>query len=93
MGGNVYTTLGVLFEELRYSVSVIRTSLGIAYNVLITGISDRMDIAYKNTLGSRKYVRITYIHCVCVMRTVFRRWFLYPVCFYERYSLSKNMFL
>ena len=42
---------------------VIRTSLGIAYNV-ITGISDTKDIAYKNSLGSRKYVRITYIHYV-----------------------------
>ena len=27
------------------------------------------------------------------MRTVFRRWFVCLVCFYERYSLSKNMFL
>ena len=63
-------------------VSVIRTSLGIAYNVLITGMSDTMDIAYKNTLGSRKYVRITYLHYLCIyMRTIFRRWFLYPVCF------------
>ena len=41
---------------------VIRTSLGIAYNVLIAGISDTMVIGYKKTLGSRKYVRITYIH-------------------------------
>ena len=40
---------------------VLRTSLGIAYNVLISGMSYTMDIAYKNTLGSRKYVRITYI--------------------------------
>ena len=45
---------------------VIRTSLGIAYNVPISGMSDTMDIAYKNTLWSRKYVRITYIHCVCI---------------------------
>ena len=40
-------------------IPVIRTSLGIAYNVLVTGMSYRMDIANKNTLGSKKYVRIT----------------------------------
>ena len=37
-----------------------------AYNVLISGMSDTMDIAYKNTLGSRKSVHITYIHYVCI---------------------------
>ena len=51
---------------------IIRTSLGIVYNVLITGMSDTMDIAYKNTLGSRKYVRITYIHYVCVYENRFQ---------------------
>ena len=51
---------------------VIRTSFGIAYNVLITGMSDTMDIAYKNTLGSRNYVRITYIHYVCVYENRFQ---------------------
>ena len=55
---------------------VIRTSLGIAYNVLITGMSDTMDIAYKNTLGSRKYVHRTCTHYVCVYENrFFRRWF------------------
>ena len=36
-----------------------------------------------------------YIHYIMYvyMKTVFRRWFLNPVCFYLRYSLSKNMFL
>ena len=48
---------------------VMRTWLGIAYNVLITAMSDTMDIAYKNTLGRRKYIRIpTYIMYV-YMRT------------------------
>ena len=55
---------------------VIRTSLGIAYDVLITGMSDTMDIAYKNTLGSRKYVLITYIHYVCVYENRFQKMFL-----------------
>ena len=32
---------------------VITTSLGIAYNVLITSMSDTMDIAYKNTLENK----------------------------------------
>ena len=31
---------------------VIRTSSGIAYNVLITGIKYTVDAGYKNTLGS-----------------------------------------
>ena len=49
--------------DVDYTVdAVIRISLGIAYNVLITGMSDTMDIAYKNTLENRKYVHITYIH-------------------------------
>ena len=42
---------------------VIRTSLGIAYNVLITAMSDRIQwISHicKNTVGGRKYVHITY---------------------------------
>ena len=43
---------------------VIRTSLGIAYNDLITGMPYTMDIAFKNPLGSRKYVRITNIQYV-----------------------------
>ena len=51
---------------------VIRTSLSIAYNVLITGMSDTMDIAYKNTLGSRKYVRIAYIQYVGVYENHFQ---------------------
>ena len=62
--------------QLIQWMPVIRTSLGIAYNVLITGMSDTMDIAYKNTVGSRKYVHITYIHMYVYMRTVFRRWLL-----------------
>ena len=57
------------FGETGFTVvqwmPVIRTLLGIAYNVLISGMSDTMDIAYKYTLGCRKYVRITYIHYVC----------------------------
>ena len=35
-------------------MSVIRTSLGIAYNVLISGMSYTVDTAYKNTFGSSK---------------------------------------
>ena len=35
-------------------MSVIRTSSGTAYNVLITGIKYIMDAEYKNTLGSSK---------------------------------------
>ena len=51
---------------------VIRTSLRIAYNVLITGMWDTMHMAYKYTLRSRKYVRITYIHYVCVYENRFQ---------------------
>ena len=72
---------------------VIRTSLGIAYDVLITGMSDTMDIAYMNTLGSRKYVHIAYISYVCVYENSFQTSILITSCFYKRYSLSKNMFL
>ena len=73
---------------------VIRTQLRIAQNVLISGMSDtwaslvRIPLRVENT-----YIRITYMHFVSDMRKVFRRWFLGPVCFYKRYSLSKNMFL
>ena len=42
------------------------------HHVLITGMSDTMDIAYKNTLGSRKYVCITYILHVCVYENRFQ---------------------
>ena len=54
------------YDSLEESgvVTVIRTSLGIAYNVLISDMSDRMDIADRNTLWSRKYVRIACIHYV-----------------------------
>ena len=51
---------------------VIRTSLGIAYSVLIAGISDTMNMAYKNTLGSIKYVCIAYILYVCVYENRFQ---------------------
>ena len=37
-----------------------------------TGKSDTMDIAYKNTLGNRKYVHVTYIHFVCVHENGFQ---------------------
>ena len=43
---------------------VVRTSLGIAYDVLISGMLYTMDIVHKNPLGSIKYVRIAYIHYV-----------------------------
>ena len=34
------------------------------------------------------------LHTFCLyMRTDFRRWFLYPVCFYKRYSWLKHVLI
>ena len=57
---------------------VIRTSSGIAYNVLITGIKYIVDAGYKNTLGNSNigsynwYVLITGINNIVDTRTVFQ---------------------
>ena len=41
-------------------------------HVLITGMSDTMDITYKNTLGIWKNLCIAYIHYVCVYENRFQ---------------------
>ena len=72
---------------------VIRTLLGIAYNVLYFRVmSDTMDIAYKYTLGCRKYVRITYIHYVCEYENHFQTMVLIQYVFISDIH-CKNMFL
>ena len=68
----IFVSIAIFICLLLQWMPVIRTSLGIAYNVLITGMSDTMDIAYKNTLGSRKYLHIIYIHYVFVYENRFQ---------------------
>ena len=74
-------------EVLLHGLPVVRT-LGSAYNVLITDMSDTMDIAYKNTSGEAKEVLIPNLNIHECMKTVFQTMVLISGIFYNRYSLS-----